>query len=105
MAQSLAEYFASSLGRSILSILIGPAEAGSEFAANRATFLRIRLEAMQEMFLRAVERGELRQGIDTEIALDLALGPLYVRTLLTRKPIGRPFIEHYVDALLQGLVG
>ena len=56
------------------------------------------------MITRAAERGELRPGIDEEVALDLALGPLYVRTLVTRQPIDDAFIERFVDTLLQGLV-
>jgi hypothetical protein len=33
----------------------------------------------------------------------LALGPLYIRTLVTRQPIDDAFIERFVDTLLQGL--
>ncbi|MFF3496557.1 TetR/AcrR family transcriptional regulator [Streptomyces sp. NPDC002795] len=34
----------------------------------------------------AVERGELRAGLDEELALDLISGPLYWRTLVVRTP-------------------
>ncbi|MFZ3594905.1 TetR/AcrR family transcriptional regulator [Streptomyces sp. BH104] len=34
----------------------------------------------------AVERGELRSGLDEELALDLISGPLYWRTLVVRAP-------------------
>jgi hypothetical protein len=59
--------------------------------------------AMRVMIRRATERGELRPGVDEETALDLALGPLYVRTLITRQPIDDAFIERCIDTLLQGL--
>jgi hypothetical protein len=47
---------------------------------------------------------KLRPGVDAEVALDLALGSLYVRTLITRQPIDAAFIECFVDTLLRGLV-
>ncbi|MFI5660640.1 TetR/AcrR family transcriptional regulator [Streptomyces sp. NPDC051684] len=34
----------------------------------------------------AVERGELREGLDEELALDLISGPLYWRTVVVRAP-------------------
>jgi AcrR family transcriptional regulator len=103
MSKSLADYFASPLGGSIVQMIVANADSDRAFADHRAEFIRIRFEAMRQMIRRAAERGELRPGIDEEIALDLALGPLYVRTLITRKPIDDAFIEQFVDALLRGL--
>ena len=60
--------------------------------------------AMRVMIRRASERGELRPGTDEEIALELALGPLYVRTPITRRPIDDAFIKRFVDTLLRGLL-
>ncbi|WP_257231007.1 TetR/AcrR family transcriptional regulator [Streptomyces sp. UH6] len=34
----------------------------------------------------AVERGELRRGLDEDLALDLITGPLYWRTVILRQP-------------------
>jgi AcrR family transcriptional regulator len=103
MSKSLSTYFATPIGGSILQMLVANADNDPAFAAHRAEFIRIRFAAMQEMFRRAAERGELREGIDHEIALDLALGPLYVRTLITRQPIDDAFIKHFIDTLLRGL--
>ena len=102
-SKSLSVYFATPLGGSILQMLVANADNDPAFAAHRAEFVRIRYEAMRAMIRRASERGELRPGIDEEIALDLALGPLYVRTLITRRPIDDSFIERFVDTLLRGL--
>jgi len=58
---------------------------------------------MRAMIRRTAGQGKLRPDIDEEIALDLAPGPLYVRTLITRRPIDDSFIERFVDTQLQGL--
>jgi AcrR family transcriptional regulator len=103
LSRSLSAYFATPVGGSILQMLVANADTDPAFAAHRAEFIQIRFTAMREMFRRAAERGELREGIDHEIALDLALGPLYVRTLITRQPIDEAFIKRFIDTLLSGL--
>jgi AcrR family transcriptional regulator len=102
-SRSLSRNFATSTGGSVLQMLVSNPENDPAFAVNRAEFVRVRFDAMRAMIRRAGERGELRSGIDEDIALDLALGPLYVRTLITRQPIDDSFIERFVDALLTGL--
>jgi AcrR family transcriptional regulator len=102
-SKSMAAYFATPIGGSIIQMLIANADNDPAFAAQRAEFVRLRFQAMGAMIRRAAARGELAPGIDEEIALDLALGPLYVRTLITRRPIDDVFIERFVDILMRGL--
>jgi AcrR family transcriptional regulator len=103
MSQTLARYFASPLGGSIMQMVVANAGADRAFADHRAEFLRLRFDAMRMMIRRAAERGELRPGVDEQVALELALGPLYLRTLVSHEPIDDQFIESFVDALLRGL--
>jgi AcrR family transcriptional regulator len=103
MSRTLSAYFASPIGVSILQMLVANADNDRAFADHRAEFLRIRFEAMRVMIQRAASRGELRPGIDEATALDLALGPLYIRSLITKQPIDDAFIERCIDTLLQGL--
>lgn len=51
---------------------------------------------------RAVERGELRADIPPETLLDVFVGPLYVRLLLTGDPIDNEFVDHVIDVGLHG---
>jgi len=102
-SRSFADYFATPLGAAILKMLITASQDDADLSANRAEFVRLRLAAMRAMMERALARDELRSGIDLQIALDLAMGPIYVRTLITRQPIDDSFIEQYVDMLLDGI--
>jgi AcrR family transcriptional regulator len=103
MSKTLSAYFASPIGVSILQMLVANADNDRAFADHRAEFLRIRFEAMRVMIQRAASRGELRPGVDEATALDLALGPLYIRSLITKQPIDDAFIERCIDTLLRGL--
>ncbi len=45
-------------------------------------------------------RGELAEGEDAEELLERALGPLYVRRFISRRPIDDAFIERAVVSAL-----
>jgi AcrR family transcriptional regulator len=67
-----------------MAALIGEAQADPEFAlAFRDRVIRQLREGSLEMFKRATARGEIAEGIDPEVALDMLIGPIYYR-LLTR---------------------
>ena len=38
------------------------------------------------IFARAAQRGELRDGLDPDVAIDLLVGPIFTRRLVTRAP-------------------
>jgi hypothetical protein len=47
----------------------------------------------------AEERGEIRSGLDRDLALDLISGPLYWRAVVIRSP---KLPQGYLDALARG---
>jgi AcrR family transcriptional regulator len=56
------------------------------------------------VFNRAIARGEIPPETDTGLAIDLLLGPLWVRLLVTREPIHLHNIHTTVHAVLDGLL-
>jgi AcrR family transcriptional regulator len=64
-----------------------------EFGAERRAILR-------GILRRAGARGELRPGLDLELALELITGPVFARRLVIRKPLTRAYAESLVDALM-----
>ncbi len=80
-----------------------PAADKSNLTSNRAEFVRVQLEATRTPIEKAAQRGELRPGIALDVALDLALGPIYVRTPITGQPIADKFTAEFVDLLLRGV--
>lgn len=83
---------------------LAAAEDNPTLAANRAQTIKARYDATRVMAERAVERGELRPGVDPQIAVELLVAPLNLRKL-TRQPIDDKFIKVLVDTLLHGLCG
>jgi AcrR family transcriptional regulator len=99
--RSLNRYLATPIGETVLRTLAA-AEDNPALAAKRAQIIKARYDATRVMAERAAERGELRPGIDPQIAVELLVAPLNLRKL-TRQPIDDKFIKVLVDTLLHGL--
>jgi hypothetical protein len=59
-----------------------------------------RVAAVRELLQRGIERGELRRDLDLEMAVDLLLGPIYYRLLISGEPLTSAFVERLVRAVM-----
>jgi AcrR family transcriptional regulator len=59
--------------------------------------------AMRRALERGVARGELREGADLELALDLLNGPLFYRSMITAGPIDEALARDVTASVLRGL--
>jgi AcrR family transcriptional regulator len=74
------------------------------FAIFRAHLVEPRRAALRSVLERAVARGEIREGIDLELMIDLFAGPAVYRMLITGGDMSKMFaVEDQLDALLNGL--
>jgi hypothetical protein len=49
---------------------------------------------------RAVARGELDPSVDQELFIDMLIGPLWTRLLITRDPVTREYVDANVQIVL-----
>jgi AcrR family transcriptional regulator len=66
----------------------------------RERVLARRVAAVAELLQRGIERSELRRDLDLEIAVDLLLGPLYYRLLMSGEPLTSAFVDRLVRAVM-----
>jgi AcrR family transcriptional regulator len=93
-------YITSPGGRAVLhTALLCVDDAYSE---ERRAFWSARLEALRQVVERAIDRGQLRAGIDPRLLLETVVAPLHVRVLLTGEPIDDDLPERIVDLVLEG---
>jgi AcrR family transcriptional regulator len=59
--------------------------------------LHTRRQAYRRVLARATARGELDPSVDQELLIDMLIGPLWTRLLITREPV----TSRYVDANVQ----
>jgi len=68
----------------------------------RDEFLSGRRAALSAVLKRGVRRGELRRGLDLELALDVLGGAIFYRLLVTGGPIDERLAEGIVELILRG---
>jgi AcrR family transcriptional regulator len=62
--------------------------------------LHTRRQAYRRVLARAVARGELDPAVDQELLIDMLIGPLWTRLLITRDPVTHGYVDANVQAVL-----
>ena len=89
----------------VLANVIGCGQADEELiTAFRENWLTPRRKDAKRIFQRGVERGELREDMDEEIAIDALYSPLFYRLLLKHQPLTDKFVNKLVDLVMNGLI-
>ena len=65
------------------------------------TVIHTRRLAYRRVLNRAIARHELHPDVDQELIIDLLVGPMWTRLLITREPITKPFVDDSVDAVMR----
>ncbi len=65
-------------------------------------FLVVRMENARGLLRAGIERGELRAGLDVDVAVGLLVGPVFYRRLVSREPLDDALVRLVVDQFLLG---
>lgn len=94
--------FAEGSGGKVLAAAIGEAAHDNELAALLAAAQERRRHDSVPVIKRAIERGELHDGSDGDLLLDVVNGVVWQRVLVAGKGLRRDQPQRLVRALLQG---
>jgi AcrR family transcriptional regulator len=72
-----------------------------EIAELLHTVIHTRRLAYRRALNRAIARHEVDPGFDQEVIIDLLVGPMWTRLLITREPITKPYVDEIVDAVIR----
>jgi AcrR family transcriptional regulator len=64
------------------------------------TVIHTRRQAYRRVLALAIARGELAPSVDQELLMDLLIGPIWTRLLITRDPITRDYVDSIVETVL-----
>lgn len=88
----------------VLASVIGCGQADDELIeAFRENWLTPRREDAKRIFQRGVDRGELREDINAEVAIDALYSPLFYRLLLKHQPLTDKLVNELVDVVMKGI--
>ena len=98
---TLLRAFRGPLGRALAGIVADMAQDAALASTIRRHVLAPRRRSMREALERGRVRGEVREGFDVELVLDMLTGPFYFRTLFGHAAIGRRTIKEVVHCVLR----
>ncbi len=101
--KSLMAFYTTPLGRLFCQFLAEGQSDPGFLALFRERFLYARRDVARVMWRRGVDRGEIREEIDGEIALDLIYGPMIFRLLAGHGSLSDRESEAVVAAVFAGL--
>ena len=64
------------------------------------TVIHTRRQAYRRVLALAIARGELAPSVDQELLMDLLIGPIWTRLLITRDPITGDYVDSIVETVL-----
>jgi AcrR family transcriptional regulator len=85
----------------VLPSLIDAAVRDAELAELRLETIRGRRAAFARAIERAIERGELPDGVDVQLMIDLVVAPFFYRRLMALTHVRASDVEPVVDAVLR----
>jgi len=96
---AVAAFLASPRGQ-LLAQMLGEAQRDATLAETlRTRFVEPRREATRAILARAQARGDLADGIDFELIIDLLVGPMYWRLLVGHQPITEGLAAAVVESI------
>jgi AcrR family transcriptional regulator len=97
------ELYSGSLAPRLMPSLVDEARRNPELANTvRGEFLAGRRAALSTVLRRGIRRGDLRRGLDMDLALDVLGGAIFYRLLITGGPIDQRLAEGVVELILRG---
>ncbi|MCW2651086.1 MAG: hypothetical protein QOE41_754 [Mycobacterium sp.] len=101
--RGLVRFYTGKSGRAY-SQLVGEAQFDPQIGAElRDHLVGSRRELMRTIWDRGVARGELRAGVDPEVAIDMIFGPAMYRLLAGHAPLDDKSADRIVDVAMRGL--
>ena len=101
--KSVMAFYTTSLGRLFCQFLAEGQSDPGFLALFRERFLYARRDTARVMWQRGVDRGEIREEIDSEIVLDLIYGPMIFRLLAGHGSLSDRDSEAVVEAVFGGV--
>jgi AcrR family transcriptional regulator len=101
VVRTLVRAFAGPLRHALPGLVADMAHDAELAEAIREEVLATRRKSMRDAFARAVARGEIRNGFDVELLLDMLTGPFYYRTLFGHAQITHRMAHEAVDYVLR----
>lgn len=97
----VAASLATPLGRALAQTMVGQGD-DPEIARITEEFWTTRFERTSVVVDRAIERGELPDGADTRLVVEMVVATIWFRSIVTRAQVDDGLVSPVIDAVLRG---
>lgn len=101
--KSVMAFYTSTLGRLFCQFLAEGQSDPAFLSLFRERFLFARRDAARVMWRRGVDRGEIREDVDSEMVMDMIYGPMVFRLLAGHGSLSESESESLVRMVFQGI--
>lgn len=84
--------------------IVAAAATSNDLAQNMHVFWAHRFALVEQVVERAIERGEVPENTDTELIIEALVGPIWLRVLLTGKPVTPQYAQRIAAFVNAGAV-
>ena len=84
----------------LMPSLVDASERDADLRELHRGYVCARREVAVDLLRRAVERGEVRAGVDPSLVADLLAGPLFYRRLVVHEQLDEAYAERLVDLVI-----
>lgn len=85
-----------------VTALVDASDRDPELRRLTHDFVSARNERGREVLREAIAHGEIRPDLDVDTAVDLLVGPIFYRRLVSSDVLDESFVTHLVDEFLRG---
>ncbi|HVM15567.1 MAG TPA: TetR/AcrR family transcriptional regulator [Egibacteraceae bacterium] len=86
----------------MLRAVVSEAMARPTVANAARRFWQARFAGAREIVARAIDRGEVAPTVDPDLVIEMLIGPVYLRVLVTQEPVDDEFIRSLVGFVVRG---
>ncbi|MGQ8873706.1 TetR/AcrR family transcriptional regulator [Paenibacillus sp. TSA_86.1] len=102
-AGNLVQFLTSAEGK-VITQIIGEGQSDPVLAEEyRSRYIQPRRREAWGILEKGVERGELKQGLDIGMYIDMIYGPVFYRMLVTGEPMDDTFVELLLSTVFKGI--
>ncbi|WP_055667147.1 TetR/AcrR family transcriptional regulator [Desnuesiella massiliensis] len=100
---NLAKFLISQEGK-VINEIIAEGQFDQKLAETyRMIYFKPRRLDSRYILERGISRGELKEGLDIELVMDLIFGPLFYRLLITGDMVDEAFIKNIINYAFEGI--
>lgn len=103
LTAAIADNLRSPRAEAMLRAVVSEAMAQPAVADAARRFWQACFAGARQIVAQAIDRGEVAPTVDPDLVIEMLIGPVYLRVLVTQEPLDDEFMTSLVDFVIRGI--